>query len=493
MLVQQGLGLRLSREPVLTQSLHQWVKLLALNKLELKAEINQELSENPLLEASEDSEDDPEGDDAPLDSSGVSDSAHESGGSETGDEPTGDVSDDPFSEIDLGSFFDEYRESVGRLSLDAIAERPSLEAFLSEPLTLGSHLKRQLSMSHGSEAVQAAAKAVLGNLNEDGYLTASLEELRESVGVSLDDARAALELVQTFDPPGVAARDLRECLLIQLRDCEPENGIATTMVKGFLPELGNNNFTAIAYKTGWPLEEVERGVALIRTLDPRPGQRYAQSENPHVEPDVYFVKTRDGFRVVLDEENLPRLRLNRGYRRLLERGNASTDVRNYVRERYHSAIQLLRNIEQRRQTILSVCESIAERQRDFLSYGVRCLRPMMIREVAEEIGIHPSTVSRAVAGKYAHTEHGVHQLRFFFSQAVQGPRGTSMPLMLLKLKVKEMIEQEDVARPLTDDHISKALSQDGISVTRRTVAKYRGEMNIPSTHRRRKKLRGDGR
>lgn len=492
MLMQQRLGLRLTQKPILTQSLRQLVKLLALNKLDLKAEINQELSENPILEISEETEDDPEAYDASSEAGldetvGSSDSSGESGGSDTDDELSDEVSDDPFSEIDLGSFFDDYLDSGPSAPSDEVAERPSFETFLAEPLTLGNHLEWQLSMSHGSQAVLAAAEAVLGNLDEDGYLTASLEEIREMTGVSGEDAQTAVELVQTFDPLGVAARDLRECLLIQLRGCETEDGIATTIVKDFLTELENKEFEAIAHKTGRPLSEVEQGVELIRTLDPRPGQRYAASERRLVEPDVYFVKSADGFRVVLDEEDLPDLRLNRSYRRLLDRGNASKEVRNYVRERYHSAIQLLRNIEQRQQTIRSVCESIVRRQGDFLSHGVESLRPMMIKDVAEEIGVHPSTVSRAVANKYGHTEHGIYELRFFFSEAVQGPAGASMPLMLLKLKVKKMIEQEDLAHPLTDDHISKVLSQNGISVTRRTVAKYRGDMNIPSTHRRRKK------
>lgn len=488
MLMQQRLGLRLAQKPVLTQSLRQLVKLLALNKLDLKAEINQELSENPILEIGEEAEDDPQAQDtsseAGLDEEGgSSDSAAESGDGE----PVGDVSDDPFGEIDLGSFFDDYLDSGPRAPAEEIAERPSFETFLAEPLTLGNHLEWQLSMSHGSEAVLEAAKAVLGNLDEDGYLTASPEEIRETAGVSAENVQTALELVQTFDPLGVAARDLQECLLIQLREGETADGIATTIVKDFLTELENKEFEAIAHKTGRLLDEVEQAVELIRTLDPRPGQRYSVSENRLVEPDVYFVKSADGFRVVLDEEDLPDLRLNRSYRRLLDRGNASKEVRNYVRERYHSALQLLRNIEQRRQTIRSVCESIVRRQGGFLSHGVEYLRPMMIKDVAEEIGVHPSTVSRAVANKYGHTAHGMYELRFFFSEAVQGPAGASMPLMLLKLKVKKMIEQEDLAHPLTDDHISKVLSENGISVTRRTVAKYRGDMNIPSTHRRRKK------
>ena len=478
MLMQQRLGLKLSQKPVLTQSLRQLVKLLALNKLDLKAEINQELSENPVLELSGEGEEVPDADPG----------AQEEAGAEAGSDADGEVNDDAFSEIDLAAFFDDYLDSGPRAPSAEVAERPSFETFLAEPSTLGDHLEWQLSMSRGSKEVIAAADAVIGNLNEDGYLTATLDEIAESVGVTAEQAEQAVELVQTFDPLGVAARDLRECLLIQLGECEPEDGTATTIVKGYFTELENKDLAAISEQTGKPLNEIEEAVALIRTLDPRPGQRYAASENRLVEPDVYFVKSADGgFRAVLNEDDLPDVRLNRGYRRLLDRGKSSKEVRNYVRERYHSAIQLLRNIEQRRQTIRSVCESVIRRQSGFLSHGLEYLRPMMIKDVAEEIGVHPSTVSRAVANKYAHTEHGVYELRFFFSEAVQGPAGASIPLMLLKRKVKKMIEQEDPTKPLTDDRISKILKENGVSVTRRTVAKYREDMNIPSTHRRRKK------
>ena len=236
---------------------------------------------------------------------------------------------------------------------------------------------------------------------------------------------------------------------------------------------------------GRPLSHIEIGVHLIKHLDPRPGEQYAVSRTRTVEPDILFVKTQEGFRVVLNEEDLPELRLNRQYRRLLKKGRASKEVRGYIRDRYSSAMQLLRNIEQRRHTILSVGESIVRRQEAFLAHGLDHLRPMMIKEVAEEIGVHPSTVSRAVANKYAHTPHGVYELRFFFSEAVQGPSGSSLPLMLLKRKVKKMIAEEDSGAPLTDDRISQLLKEEGIFVTRRSVAKYREDMHIPSTHRRR--------
>jgi RNA polymerase sigma-54 factor len=247
------------------------------------------------------------------------------------------------------------------------------------------------------------------------------------------------------------------------------------------------NTAAMAQRLSRPLDHIEIALHAIRGLDPRPGQRYNGTEARAVEPDVQFAKTPEGFRVVLNDDDMPELRLNRSYRSLLKRGEASGDVRTYIKDRYNSAIQLLRNIEQRRQTIRSVCEAIVRRQPGFLAQGLEHLRPMMIKDVAEEIGVHASTVSRAVANKYALTPHGVYELRFFFSEGVQGPSGDSIPLLLLKRKVKRMIEDEDPRKPLTDDVLSVMLREDGIHVTRRTVAKYREDLNIPSTHKRRRR------
>ncbi len=513
MLMQQRIGLRLAQKPVLTQSLRQLVKLLALNKLELKEEITQELTENPVLEistegeAASDTEDSSENweresssqpaDREVLEAAGLlsrNGSEASAAGSDsrtTAESEPGAASDgeasDPFDDIDLGSYFDEYLDPGYRAPLGETSERPSFEAFLSKAATLTDHLLWQLGLSAAPRKVAEAAECVIGNLNEDGYLTATLEEIAETTAATGEQAEQALRLVQEFDPLGVAARDLRECLLIQLRACGAEDSVAGRIVQDHLTELQANNNEILAQELGCPLEEVVAAIALIKNLDPRPGQRYSVASVRAVEPDVQFVKTQEGFRVVLNEEDLPELRLNRRYRRLLDRGRASKEVRSYIKERYNSAIQLLRNIEQRRQTIRSVCDAIVKRQQGFLTHGLDHLRPMMIKEVAEEIGVHPSTVSRAVANKYSHTPHGVFELRFFFSEGVQGPSGSSIPLMLLKRKVKKMIEEEDSAHPLTDEHISKILRENGILVTRRTVAKYREDMNIPSTHRRRRR------
>jgi len=236
-----------------------------------------------------------------------------------------------------------------------------------------------------------------------------------------------------------------------------------------------------------PVERVNEAVDLIRTLDPRPGQRYSQSDTRLIEPDVAFVKRDDEYVVVMNEEDMPALRLNRSYRRMLREKTVDREVREYVKERYKSAIQLLRNIEQRKNTIVRTCEIIVRRQHEFLERGVESLHPMMIKEVAEEIGVHPSTVSRAVANKYVHTAQGVYELRFFFSEGVGGPEGGDLPLLLLKRRVKKLIEEEDPRKPWTDEYLAAELQRQGIQVTRRTVAKYREDMQIPSTHQRRQR------
>jgi RNA polymerase sigma-54 factor len=317
----------------------------------------------------------------------------------------------------------------------------------------------------------------------------------------VSDLHEALEVVRQFDPSGVACRDLRECLLCQLRyhlaqlqQHRNGNGATEEVVKDAIALVDQHlkavtlkQFKEIARAIGRPLEAVQAALDYVRTLDPRPGLRYNKVPARLIEPDVAFVKHGDEWLVIMNDEDLPQLRLNPAYKRLLNRDGNDRDTRNYVKERYKSAIQLIKNIEQRKQTIMKVCYSIVARQQDFLERGIDQLKPMMIKEVAEEIGVHPSTVSRAVANKYAHTPQGVFELRYFFSESVQGPEGGNTSLLILKRRVKKLIEEEDPSRPLTDEQITRILQSQGIQVTRRTVAKYREDMKIPSTHQRRVK------
>jgi RNA polymerase sigma-54 factor len=296
----------------------------------------------------------------------------------------------------------------------------------------------------------------------------------------------ALRVVHTLDPAGIGSANLRECLLLQLESRGGKGGVAWQIVFDHLKLVELRQPKELARLLHRPIEHIQIAVDVIKHLDPRPGLRYSGPGARQVDPDVYISKDGEDYLIQVNDEDIPQLRLNPQYRRMLDRDQEpNRDVRNYVKERYASAIQLMKNIEQRKQTILKVCQSVVRRQVDFLEHGIDLLKPMMIKEIAEEIGVHPSTVSRAVSSKYAHTPQGVFELRYFFSEAVQGPSGGATPLLILKRRVKKMIEEEDSSHPLTDEQITERLQSEGIQVTRRTVAKYREDMRIPSTHQRR--------
>jgi len=509
------LQLRVAQKQVLTPGLVQMVTVLQMNRLELKEMINQEMVDNPVLEELGEAGEEVtpeellpllEGEEAritdPADQSlmealrevpevDLSEPPAEAAVSlsvdfSPVDEKPAETQSDPFDEIDFGSFFDEYLDPGHKTPASESVEKPSFETFLSQPQTLPDHLRSQLSVSLISDDIRDAAESIIGNLDEDGYLTASLEEIAAMSGHSREEVEEALTAVQSLEPAGVGARDVRECLLLQLESRNAKDSVAWQIVSRHLRLVETRQLRELAKIMARPQEHIDIAVHLIRHLNPRPGIRYSGAGARVVEPDVYFTKDGDDYLIQMNDEELPQLRLNRDYHRMLDRQNgAAKEVRDYVRERYTSAIQLMKNIEQRKQTILRVCEAIKRRQTEFLALGLDYLRPMMIKDVAEEVGVHPSTVSRAVANKYAHTPQGVFELRYFFSESVQGPSGGDLPLLLLKRKVKKMIEDENPRRPLTDEQITSLLQAEGIDVTRRTVAKYREDMKIPSTHQRR--------
>ena len=577
-LLQPRLHLKVSQRQILTPGLVQMVSVLALNKLELKDMITAEMVENPVLEELEDS--------VPLiDDVGRREEERQRESSAEEAPAATEDKKDPFEEIDFGSFFKDYLDPGFRSQTDfEEIERPSFENFLSKASTLTDHLNWQLGSIPTTPTVREAAEVVIGNLNEDGYLIASDEELlgiappappevdaaksenvvKEAAALGLDpllpagslvdetletaelsedweeipipqnsngtaaaeipapaeaspppvpvngtkpvfnvsfdrdQLHEAIEVVRQLDPPGVGCRDLRECLLYQLRYHQAQlgkngNGTAQVLadavaiVDQHLRALQNKQHKEISRAINRPVEAVQVALDYIRTLDPRPGQQYNKVLPRLIEPDVAFVKHGDEWLVMMNDDDVPTLRLNPSYRKLLTKDGNDRDTRNYVKERFKSAIQLIKNIEQRKQTILKVCYTIVTRQRDFLERGIDELKPMMIKEVAEEIGVHPSTVSRAVANKYAHTPQGVFELRYFFSESVNGPEGGNTSLLILKRRVKKLIEEEDTSKPLTDEQITRILQSQGIQVTRRTVAKYREDMKIPSTHQRRVK------
>jgi RNA polymerase sigma-54 factor len=529
------LQVRIAQKQILTPGLVQMVSLLQLSRLELKEMISAEVAQNPVLEEGADGGEelspeelqplleaegersgnpsdqsildvtagppDIEGTEAefePVSMTGgmVSENAGpEDAGMETGagasssdgvENPEVKAATDPFDEIDFGSYFDDYLDPGYKSPAAEISEKPSFETFLSSPVTLSDHLHSQLALVVLSEGIRDAAEALLGNMDENGYLTSTPADIAAAEGHAESDMAEALRVVHTLDPAGVGSTDLRECLLLQIESRNGKGGVAWNIVADHLKLLEMRQFRELAKILHRPPEHIEIAVDVIRHLDPRPGLRYSGPGARQVEPDVYISKDGDDYLIQINDDDVPQLRLNPQYRRMLDRNQEpDKDVRNYVKERYASAIQLMKNIEQRKQTILKVCQSIVRRQVEFLEGGIDDLKPMMIKEIAEEIGVHPSTVSRAVSNKYAHTPQGVFELRYFFSEAVQGPSGGATPLLILKRRVKKMIEEEDTAHPLTDEHITERLQSEGIQVTRRTVAKYREDMRIPSTHQRR--------
>src|ERR1700681_2113869 len=446
------LNLRVSQKQIITPGLVQMVSVLALNRFELREMINQEMIENPVLEELADD---------PIVTEDYSAEAFLK--AETEKVPAVEPPS-PFEEFDVASFFNQYLGSGGGnedRGEREIAERPSFEQFLSSAQGLSEYLSWQLSVTVCNDVVREISDAIIGNLDENGYMSASLEEIAQNGKYSMEDVEEALAVVQEFDPLGVASRNLRECLLTQLRTLDPQNALAMQIVSECLPKrplaaseaeelnpetplarlLQANQLKEIARALNRPVELVKRAVDVIKKLDPRPGLRYNKTQPRLVEPDVYFRKVDDQWQVFMNDDDVPQLRLRPTYRRLLARDAADRDVRNYVKERFTAAIQLMKNIEQRKHTILRVCQSIIARQGEFLDHGPDALKPMMIKEVAEEVGVHPSTVSRAVASKYAHTSQGVLELRSFFSESVNGPEGGAMSLLTLKRVVKKMIEE----------------------------------------------------
>ena len=527
-LLQPRLNLKVSQRQVLTPGLMQMVSVLALNKLELKEMIDAEMVENPVLEEIDES--------VPMLDDVASKQEHDLQPPERLDVGTTEAAaepKDPFNEIDFGSYFQDYLDPGYRTQPEyEESDKPSFENFLSQPTTLSDHLAWQLGALTLEPELAMAADFIIGNLDEDGYLTFSQEELidafaqfpenegktREALGQLV---KRGIDLVQHLDPSGVAASDLRECLLMQIAAQQAEQKkvyahhgedgledghsslkveaeakheerrrsmeVAAQIVRDHLQLLQKRDVKDLAKALHVTPEEAHAGVEFIRTLEPRPGRLYNREQTRLIEPDVVFTKRGGEWVVSMNEEDLPSLRLSARYRRMLVAEGTEKEVKEYVKERFRSAMQLMRNIAQRKSTILRTCEVIVRRQQDFLDQGIEALRPMMIKEVAEEIGVHPSTVSRAVANKYAHTPQGVIELRFFFSEGSNGPEGADTPLLLLKRKVRKLIDDEDPRHPLTDDQLAAMLQQQGIQLTRRTVAKYREDMNIPSTHQRRQR------
>lgn len=540
----QQLVINQSQRLVLTPQLRQRIEMLQMTKLELGELVSQQLAENPVLEElapdevtgspDEGNIDFTETSGAALngsgetpenilnaversDGAGQSYSANETseggdfdGGYEAGassgaelaqassasetmaevarDEgPEPEIGErDSFEEIDFGTTFEEYLDPGYRTRETEVKETPSFEQFLRSEDSLADYLNWQLRMTITAPDVAAAAEAIIGNLNENGYLDCSLEEIMALGQWSMETTEKALEIVQQLDPTGVGARNLRECLLLQLDSLGYGDRLATKMIREYFGQLQQHKLPELAKALGVSVEQVAQELKLIRSqLEPHPGRKFAPREAQYIEPEVYIEKMDDEYVIRFNDDGLPQLRINRQYRQMMENKETSKETRDYIKDRFRSAVDLLKNIEHRKQTIYKVCERIVERQRDFLDKGVEYLKPMMLKDISEDIGMHLSTVSRVVNGKYAHTPQGVIELRRFFTEGMVNDEGEEVSTRIIKLRIKKMIEAEDARNPLTDDEIAKTLAKEGQKLSRRTVAKYRDQMKIPGSRERR--------
>ena len=508
---------------VLTPQLRQRIEMLQMNSLELNDLIELEMVANPVLEEVQPGEEVQEIGDSILDqnssgedsglentadlsadavSEGRTDRLAEIEGSipegaalNGNDEPSntdldGDddshaESADSFDEIDYGREFQDYLDPGYRTQeIEYKDDAPSFEQFLSHSPNLSEHLEWQLNLLSLDKNHEEAAIQVIGNLDEDGRLMASVEEIAETCGCSVEEVETARRAVMQLDPVGCGAYDVNECLLAQLEAAGEADSLACRLVQDHLEDLQPHRLQHLAKSTGVDLHVLDKEIDKIRRLDPYPGRRYSSEDAVFVSPEVYVEKLDEDYVIFFVDDGSPRLRISPTYHSMLDQPDATKETKDFIKEKVRSAVDLLRNIEHRRQTIYRVVECIVSRQRDFLDQGVEHIKPMMLKDVAEDIGMHLSTISRVVNRKYAHTPQGVIELRRFFSEGMLNEEGEEVSTRILKLRIKKMVEDEDTKSPLTDDQIARVLSKEGVKLSRRTVAKYRDQMSIPGSRER---------
>ena len=522
MALEQKLHLKLAQRLVMTPTLQQAIKLLQLSRLELEQTLGQELQTNPVLELAEEmpgSEDDGTGTSEAAETepgNGEGDAAAsfdeagegfdvggaESGASDRGDEgsaqataETAEVSVDAFGEVELDALFTNYLHdspSVGS-SWDDSDEAP-LENSPMPTASLYDSLAAQLKLFDIEPTLRPICDFVMGNLDPDGYLRLSDEDIAAQLGVSMELVAASVTIVQRLDPVGIGARNLRECFLLQLERRDWENdadaaALARRIVDTGLDDLLHQRWDIVSHRFGVAHEEIRTVLEVVRRLDPRPGVALGPNDNSVIEPDVTASRVGDSWRITLNDEGLPRLRLSARYVRMLQSRALDSEASGYLRERMRAALWFLRSVEQRQNTIRRVADAIVRRQRDFLDHGLTHLRPLVLRDIADDIGMHESTVSRVVANKYISTPRGVFPLKYFFHSSISHAVDGDISSVVVKERIKELIAGEEPRKPLSDARVARQLNRLGIRIARRTVAKYREELGIPSSEHRRRTLR----
>ena len=476
MALEQKLHLKLSQKLIMTPSLQQAIKLLQLSKLELQEVLNQELLENPLLE---ESAEEAKQEDAEAEAQEKTQTEEEAKAAE----PTPEKEKDSFDEIDYDAYFQDYIEYGYNPRMGEEHEEFPIENTLTRPPNLTDHLAWQLGMSDASPTVKEIATFIIGNIDEDGYLRATSEEIAASGQYAPADVEKAISAIQSLDPIGVGARDLRECLLLQLEFLEVDNPLVETIVRDYWEMFMQRHFVQISKALGVDMKTLEGVVEIIKHLDPKPGRKYSNERAIYVEPDVYIQKVGDEYIIVLNEDGMPKLRINGSYRNMLNSMDSKSDGEtvNYIKDKIRSAVWLIKSLDQRQRTIYKVAESIVKHQREFLEKGIDYLRPLVLRDVADDIQMHESTVSRVVSNKYMHTPRGLFLMKYFFHSGIDSDTGEDISSLTVKKKIQGFIDAEDPRKPLSDSKIMKILNDEGINIARRTVAKYRDELNIPSS------------
>ncbi|MEJ2200899.1 MAG: RNA polymerase factor sigma-54 [Desulfuromonadaceae bacterium] len=472
--------LKLSQQLVMTPQLQQAIKLLQLSRIELVDMVQQELEENPILEEGAESAEEKELDEV------LSESLK---GQEAGEEIKEVAGENEgMADIDWQTYLEGY--SLGGSTADFYEEdddRPSYENLLTKKSTLTDHLMWQLNLSRMSDEIRRIAAEIIGNLDDDGYLQASLEEVAEITGSSPGNVEEALQMVQNFDPHGVASRNLQECLLHQVKHLGMEGSLVETILREHIAELENRKYPVIAKALGVPLDEVFCAAKIIAGLDPRPGSVYSQEDVHYITADIFVYKINDEYVVVLNDEGLPNLRINSFYRNALSgSGNIDAKAGEYIQDKMRGAVWLIKSIHQRQRTIYKVTKSIVKFQREFFDKGVDYLKPLVLRDVAEDIEMHESTISRVTTNKYVQTPQGLFELKYFFNSGISTTEGDSIASESVKSKIKEIIGGENTRKPYSDQKIVELLHQQGIDIARRTVTKYREILGVGSSTERKR-------
>ncbi len=466
--------LRLTQQLIMTPQLQMAIKLLQLSRLELMDMIRQELEENPALEE--------------IQEISAEEAAADPGEAETPPEAEAQevtIEERIPEDIDWSNYIEEYNVP-GRVSHEAEdRESPRYESFIAERKSLSGHLLWQLLMTVPTPGEERIGSLIIGNLNRDGYLDLPYEDLIASSGAPAEQVDSVLAVLQTFDPVGVCARDIGECLMIQARHYGLDNSLVTEIIAHHLSHLENRNYKAVCKALKVSMDEVVEAVNIIKSFEPRPGRQFSDEEPLYINPDIYVYKMEDDFVIMLNDDGMPKLRVNSFYRQAISGGGkVSAQAKDYIQEKMRSAAWLIRSIHQRQKTIYRVMESIVGFQRDFFEKGIAHLKPMVLRDVAQDIGMHESTISRVTTNKYAYTPQGIFELKYFFNSSINRIHGSAIASASVMDKIKQIIDGEDPKKPYSDSKIAQLLKEDNIDIARRTVAKYREMLRVLPSNKR---------